>query len=519
VTSYLARALEAEACGQWLESHLLCERALTAAPEDPGALNLLGRLCGVAGDWGRALALQSFVLHLAPEHAAAKEDLAAARRTIRSPVEARRLFERAVGAEPDLTCHHRYWRSLLPFAGMERAEELLRSSLALDPSQAGVHAALGNLLARRRRYVDAANAYALAVMLRWDFAEAHLILADLLDAREEEAMARRHRREALDVRQLYPACACSDGAVRRVLVLAALGGAIENAPLDLVVDPARTALHRLYLIDAAKVPGELPAHDVIFNGLEELESSAGAIALAVEFVRAAPVRVVNDPGHLGRIRRSRLRASLSGIAGCEVLATIRASRDELAGVPDGPGVLGTPFPIVIRPIDRHGGKGCECLSSTGELRAYLAARSEDRYDVAPFVDYRSGDGYFRKYRVVVVGGEPFPYHLAISDRWMVHYAGSRMEEFAWMRCEEERFLADPAAVFERWSEIFKAIAGALGLDYFGVDCARMQDGTLLVFECGTSMLVHCQDDPELFGYKYRYVPRIFDAVERLLDAR
>jgi hypothetical protein len=31
------------------------------------------------------------------------------------------------------------------------------------------------------------------------------------------------------------------------------------------------------------------------------------------------------------------------------------------------------------------------------------------------------------------------------------------------------------------------------------------------------MLVHCQDSPDLFAYKYEYVPRIFAALDDLLE--
>ncbi len=94
-----------------------------------------------------------------------------------------------------------------------------------------------------------------------------------------------------------------------------------------------------------------------------------------------------------------------------------------------------------------------------------------------------------------------------------------MEHHDWMRAEEERFLAAPASVFERWNDVFASIARSLGLDYFGVDCGLTRDGDVLIFECNAGMLVHCRDEPAMFAYKYHYVPRIFDAFERLLDDR
>jgi glutathione synthase/RimK-type ligase-like ATP-grasp enzyme len=513
----LARALDAEAAGEWMRSHALCEEALALGPEDPDALNLLGRLCRVAGDRPRAIALQSFVLHLAPGHPRAAADLAEAREAIASPDVAERLFEQAVALAPVVTCHHQHFLSLWPFVGMERVEAMLREVVSLDPSHAGAHAALGNLQARRQDRTAAIQAYGLATMLRWDFPEAHLALADLLDSIREEAMARRHRVEALARQQLYPACRGSEGAAYRVLVLAAPGGAIENAPLDAIVNPARTALHRYYLVEGAP-PAELPPFDVVFNGIEELEASAPAIELARRFVERAGIPAIDRPECVARTRRTELPAALAAVANCTVPPAVRVERARLGELAaTAVRVAGTTFPIVVRPVDSHRGDGFERVANGRELEEYLQRRADAAFVVSPFVDYRSEDGYYRKYRVVVVDGRPYPYHLAISDRWMVHYAGSLMPDRAWMRGEEERFLADPASVFERWNEVFPAIGAALGLEFFGVDCTRLPDGSPLVFECNTGMLVHCRDDADLFPYKYRYVPRIFDAFERLLE--
>jgi len=57
------------------------------------------------------------------------------------------------------------------------------------------------------------------------------------------------------------------------------------------------------------------------------------------------------------------------------------------------------------------------------------------------------DGWYRKYRVIFVDGVPYPYHLAISRSWIVHYRTSAMSEATWMRDEERRFLDDPHSVF------------------------------------------------------------------------
>src|SRR5206468_288417 len=79
------------------------------------------------------------------------------------------------------------------------------------------------------------------------------------------------------------------------------------------------------------------------------------------------------------------------------------------------------FPLIARPVDSHKGQGQARLQSPAELRDYLHSRGEEDFYLARFVDYRSLDGQFRKYRIVLIGARPELCHLAISEHWMVHY--------------------------------------------------------------------------------------------------
>jgi glutathione synthase/RimK-type ligase-like ATP-grasp enzyme len=201
--------------------------------------------------------------------------------------------------------------------------------------------------------------------------------------------------------------------------------------------------------------------------------------------------------------------TLSGVSGCTVPQADRLTRKELAAWKR--------FPLLIRPIDTHAGRGLEKIDAPDDLAQYLAKSGEARFDAVPFVDYRNDDGYYRKYRVVLVDGVPYPYHLAISPGWMVHYIKTPTASVKWMRDEELRFLRDPHSVFTSWDRTFTEMAQAMGLDYFGIDCALLPDGNVLVFEVDTAMLVHCREPAD--SYKHQYVPRIFRAVEALLAKR
>lgn len=457
-----------------------------------------------------AIALQRFVLRLAPGHPRAASDVAIAESAIASRELAEQLFEVAIGLEPEITCHHRCYASLRRFVGIERVEGFVRAALALDPSFAPAHAALGNILMRRGLQDDAMSAYGLATMLDWDFADAHLALAEFFETKRDEANAARHRAEAVRRKVLYVTHA--PYAIRRVLVLNAPGGVISNASLDFCVDRNRTDLSVLYVTDRVTELPKLPDHALIFNAIAESERHESTVERCIALLAHEERPVLNHPIHLTKVRRSNLYATLDGVAGCIVPKTVRVARDAVSGE--------AAYPFLIRPIDTHRGDGLVLVRAPGELDEYLARFPDAHFNVSPFVDFRSADGYYRKYRVAVVAGEPFPYHLAISQDWLIHYvrAADSMREHAWMRDEEERFLRDPSSVFPTWTATFGEMAERIGLEYFGVDCAAMPDGRVLVFECDPAAFIHCGeaiDGP--FSYKYDYVPRIFEALEGLFS--
>ncbi len=144
-------------------------------------------------------------------------------------------------------------------------------------------------------------------------------------------------------------------------------------------------------------------------------------------------------------------------------------------------------------------------------------RRGDEFYLMPFVDYRRKDGYFRKYRIIFVGGVPYAHHLAISQNWMVHYYNALNAQEQWIRDEEERFLADVGNVFDGpRARVLAEIAHRVGLDYFGIDCSVLEDGRVLIFEIDPAMIVHLADPIELYPYKHKYVPRIPAALENLI---
>ena len=138
----------------------------------------------------------------------------------------------------------------------------------------------------------------------------------------------------------------------------------------------------------------------------------------------------------------------------------------------------------------------------------------------PFVDYRRPDGLFCKYRIVFILGKPFLCHMAVSERWMIHYLNAGMTESpAKRRAEEEAMASFDDGFARRHEEAFRVLNERMGLDYFGIDCSETQDGRLLIFEADVAMVIHDMDPPTLFPYKGPQMKKVFAAFEQMLLAK
>ena len=65
----------------------------------------------------------------------------------------------------------------------------------------------------------------------------------------------------------------------------------------------------------------------------------------------------------------------------------------------------------------------------------------------------------------------------------------------------------------------RGIDAAMGLDYYAIDCAETAQGSLLVFEVDTAMLVHAMDPVDLYPYKHPQMRKVFAAFRQMLENR
>jgi hypothetical protein len=229
-----------------------------------------------------------------------------------------------------------------------------------------------------------------------------------------------------------------------------------------------------------------------------------------DFLKHCDKPVLNSPEAVARTPRHLMSQLFGDIQGLVIPAVWRVQqRGEWFTNPD------FQFPALARPLASHGGEGVFLVQNAAELAKVPLDRSGSIY-LCAYYDYRSADGYFRKYRVIFVDRKPYPYHMAISEEWMVHYETANMS-VPWKLLEEQRFLQDPAKVLgDQGMALIAAIGQRLDLDYGGVDFSILPDGSLLLFEANATMLVHPEEEDDALKFKNPYVQKIFDAFSELL---
>ncbi|MEZ2222495.1 tetratricopeptide repeat-containing protein [Rhizobium sp. RCC_161_2] len=342
-------------------------------------------------------------------------------------------------------------------------------------------------------------------------------LATILQTMGRADEARQMFRSAVDLKRDF--CVVhGNGQGPRLLAFVTPGDFMANTPLDFLLVDSDCVLW-LHYVDAETTElGDLPAHDVAFMAIGESTENAPVLArmrtLLADF--DGPI-MNNDPEMVSRLTRDGVSAMLAAESSILSPSTHRVPREELLAVGSGKTQLykcapGLTFPLVVRPISTHAGHGMDRVADPSGLSAWLETQPAPEIYVAPFIDFRGSDGLYNKQRIVFIQGKAFASHMALSEHWIVHYLSAGMAESPAKRAVEQAWMEDFDTDFAiRHKDSFDALYRRIGLDYFGIDCAELPDGRLLVFELDVAMVVHNMDSPATYPYKQVAMRKLFDA--------
>ena len=309
----------------------------------------------------------------------------------------------------------------------------------------------------------------------------------------------------------------------KLLVIMGPGDLMANTPIEFLIEDSDVTLDMLYLTLDNQWPDTVPEHDVMLVGIAESEANQPLLQQLAVLTAHWPRPVINLPERIARLSRDGVFHALCHCPGIDIPVTIRTDRATIAQLGSGAMTVsdilpGDQFPLIIRPLGSHAGKDLDKFDAPGELIPYLDRVGADSFYVSRFVDYRSKDGLFRKYRVALIEGKPFICHYAISSHWMIHYLNAGMSESPEKRAEEAQCMAHFDEEFaKRHADALNKIYERMGMQYLGIDCAETQQGDLLIFEIDNAMVVHAMDPIDMYPYKKPAMQKVFDAFRQMLE--
>jgi tetratricopeptide (TPR) repeat protein len=385
------------------------------------------------------------------------------------------------------------------------AKALLLELIAERPKDGRLHHELGKVCFELNEMDQSIRHFEAALAANPADAESLYWIGAVRQALGDDAAARTAYARAAQIQPLIRRPAAKSPADFRVLALyAPFAG---NTPSGFLFKDTDFETDTLALLPsgAPQVTFAKEGIDLVVNLISDADQAADVLPLATDLAAELGKRTINEPAKIMRTTRDAIADLLLAMPGCRVPKTQRL----MAGADCSVAALEMPFPfpLLARPCGTHGGDDFEKIADSVALQAFLAQRPDHDHYLIEYVDYRSADGYFRKYRFIFVGDQVLPYHLAIGRDWKLHHDSTDMEEHAWMQSEEAAFLEDPATAFNiAHRAALRAIKQRVGLDFFGIDCGVDGAGNLVVFEVNASMLVH--EGNEKFPYKDPFVQKI-----------
>jgi hypothetical protein len=339
----------------------------------------------------------------------------------------------------------------------------------------------------------------------------------------EPELARLHQEKAFRAKALFPSSYRGDAEPIPVLLLVSSTGG--NTPIEKLVDER---IFQTYVVVAdfydTKTP--LPLHRLVINGIGDCDAAAQALLAAEALLPFTSAPVLNHPTTVRATGRCENAGRWQKLPGIKTPATVTFPYPLLAGQHGATALAkrGFTFPLLLRTPGFHGGQHfvrVESIAALADGVAELGGAGGGAGEVMAieFLDARGADGWVRKYRVMMVGGQLYPLHLAISQQWKIHYFSADMRDRAEHRAEEAKFLADmPGVLGAKAMAALEQLSAAIGLDYGGIDFALNQRGEILLFEANATMVVEQPDGDPRWDYRRAAVERIHAAVRDLLLA-
>jgi Tfp pilus assembly protein PilF len=419
-------------------------------------------------------------------------------------------------------------------AGEHRKAALIafKQAMKQHPEDAVSRVNAGRILLEEAEQMEASSKEEDAVKLRHEareyfeealrihpgFENAHEGMCYVLGELGDRKQADWHRREAFKNRSIMPLPYCGRREPVTVLKLVSTKGG--NVKLSRFLDP-RIFQTTILLPEFYETTSALPPHQLVINAIGE-EAGLGALEAAQRVLSLTDAPVINPPASVLAASRSNNALRLAGLPGVVTPKTSKMPRAQLlsANAAKTLAGLGFNFPFLLRAPGFHTGLHFRRVENSEDLSAALEQLPGEELIVMQYLDARGPDGKSRKYRAMMIDGQIYPLHCAISSHWKIHYFTAEMAENEAHRAEDAAFLENmPAVVGPLAMQALGRIQQTLGLDYAGIDFGLNAKGEVLVFEANATMVVNPPETGERWNYRRPACRKIHRAAQDMLIKR
>ena len=408
---------------------------------------------------------------------------------------------------------------LLKSREIPAARHLYELAVGYHPDRPSCRANLGNLLFKNGEREAAREQFEQALRVDPNYRPAHAGLCFILDQLGEPERATWHRNKAFQNRCVVITPYRGEQKPITVLeLISTTGGNIRTD--DFLSDRAfQRILVTTEFYDSKTV---LPPHQLVVNAIGEADGAAAALAGALSVVAHTNAPVINHPEFVLATGRCEIARRLSDVPGVVTARTRTLSREQLLA-PQAAATLarlGFRFPLLLRTPGFHGGENFIRVETLEELPAAVSELPGDDLFVIQYLDARGADGKSRKYRVMMIDGQIYPLHVAISGDWKIHYFSADMADFPEHRAEDADFLTDIRGVLgECAMAALQQIQKTLRLDYGGIDFGLSEKGEVLLFEANATMAVLVPEKDPRWDYRRPAVEKIYRALWTMLKRK
>jgi len=505
--------------GRLDEAEVNCRRALQIKPDYVKANCILGI---VLRDLGRLDEAEQFLrkaVLLDPESTEYRFNLANFLTTSSRSEdvdEAKSIFLEVIKAEPThLGAWNNLGRLLFETGYTSAARTAYSAAVTYHPHEATAHVNLGSVLLDMGDLLAAEKHFKIALDLNPDLANAHQGLASISHRLGLEDESCHHRDMGFGKQSLSTLAYRGRGKPLQLLVL---GSALEgNIPWRFLIDSEvfQTTIIAVEYFDR-RLP--LPLHQLIINAIGDADLCQHGLEIANQLITKSRAPVINRPEAVlqtGRLMNARRLGILPGVIAPRM--TLVEKTDIISG--QALEILAHKeftFPLLLRAPGFHGGNYFVCVDAPDALNSAAEDMPAESLLVIQFIDSRSQDGLFRKYRVMSINGSFYPIHMAISSQWKVHYVTSDMGKNAEYRNEEAAFLNDFCAFLGPTAiTVLGRINQALGLDYCGIDFGIDKNGNILLYEANATMVFNPPTQEKRWDYKRVAIENALAATKRM----